>query len=213
VYGYHDRVAVDETQPCDSRRIPYIESKIAAEQIVRQAVDRRQLNAVMLRPVMVYGPQCHTYVGEIVHHLRNGSMLLLDGGRHVAGLAYVENVVEACLLAGRARNASGFVFNICDDSPVTWKQYIGALADGIGVPRPRLSLPTRLAFGLAVCMEAASRLVGRQTRPLLTRLAVLELGQTQSYSIARARQHLGYSPRVDFQTAMQRTLDWVRTSL
>lgn len=213
VYGYHGGVSVDETQPCDSRRIPYIESKIAAEQIVRQAIDKRQLDGVMLRPVMVYGPKCQNYVGEIVRHLRKGSMLLLDGGRHVAGLAYVENVVEACLLAGRARDANGRVFNICDDSPVTWKEYIGALADGIGVRRPQLSLPTRLAFGLAACMEAAARIVGLRKRPLLTRLAVLELGRTQSYNISQARRHLGYSPSIDFETAMQKTLDWVRASL
>ena len=213
VYGYHGCIAVNETHPCDSRRIPYIESKIAAEQIVRQVVDNGQLDAVMLRPVMVYGPQCQNYVGEIVHHLRQGSMLLLDRGRHVAGLAYVENVVEACLLAGRARNGNGRVFNICDDLPVTWMEYIGALADGIGVRRPRLSIPTRIAFGLAVCMEAAAWIVRLRKRPLLTRLAVLELGGTQSYDISQARTHLGYAPKVDFDTAMQRTLDWVRTSL
>jgi nucleoside-diphosphate-sugar epimerase len=213
VYGYRGRVAVDETQPCVSRRIPYIESKIAAEQIVRRAIDEQQLNAVMLRPVMVYGPKCQNYVGEVVRHLRKGSVLLLDGGRHVAGLAYVENVADACLLAGRARKVNGCVFNICDDLPITWKEYIVALADGIGARRPTLSLPTRLAFMLAVCMEATGRMVGLRNRPLLTRLAVLELGRPQSYNISQARRHLGYTPSVGFETAMQKTLNWVRTSL
>ena len=213
VYGYRGRVPIDESQPCDSRHIPYIESKIAAERIVRRAIDEQQLDAVMLRPVMVYGPNCRNYVGEVVRHLRKGSMLLLDGGRHVAGLAYVENVVDACLLAGRARNAHGGVFNICDDLPITWKEYICALADGIGVRRPTRSLPTPLAFMLAACMETTGRMVGLRSRPLLTRLAVLELGRPQRYNISQARRHLGYTPTVSFETAMQATLDWVRTSL
>jgi nucleoside-diphosphate-sugar epimerase len=213
VYGYRGRGTVDENQPCDSRRIPYIESKIAAERIVRRAIDEQQLDAVMLRPVMVYGPTCQNYVGEVVRHLRQGSMVMLDGGRHVAGLAYVENVADACLLAGRARDANGRVFNICDDLPITWKEYIYALADGIGVRRPRLSLPTQLAFALAACMEATGRMVGLRNRPWLTRLAVLELGRPQLYNISQARRHLGYTPNVGFETAIQRTLEWVRTSL
>ena len=218
VYGYRgtstikEAGAVGESEPLDSRGIPYIESKIAAERILYQAIDQGKLDAVVLRPVMVFGPHCQNYVGEVVRHLRTGTMLLLDGGRHVAGLAYVENVVDACLLAGRVGGAKG-AFNICDDLPITWNQYIGALADGIGVQRPSRSLPTWLALRLATCMELAGRMMKLRRRPLLTRLAVLELGQPQSYDISRARRVLGYSPRIDFDSAMQKTLEWVKTSL
>ena len=217
VYGYRGTAAINEmgavgeSERFDSRRIPYIESKIAAERILNQAIEQGRLDAVVLRPVMVFGPHCQNYVGEIVRHLRTGTMLLLDGGRHIAGLAYVENVVDACLLASRVGDAKG-AFNICDDLPITWNQYIGALADGIGVRRPSRSLPTWLALRLAVCMETAGRMVNLRRRPLLTRLAVFELGQPQCYNISRARRELGYSPRIDFDSAMQKTLDWVKIS-
>lgn len=213
VYGYQQNREFRESDPCESRGIPYIESKIAAERIVWQAIEKHQLDAVMLRPVMVFGPRCQTYVGEIVRHLRQGNMLLLDGGRHVAGLAYIENVVDACLLAGRIGKVNGRVFNIYDDTTITWKDYIAALAEGIGVRCPSFSLPTWLAYRLAVCMEAGGRLLSMRNRPLLTRLAVLELGQAQRYNISLARRQLGYAPAVGFELAMQKTLEWVRTSM
>lgn len=213
VYGYRCDREYSESDPCESRGIPYIESKIQAEQIVHQAMQRRDLDAIILRPVMVFGPRCQSYVGEIVKHLRQGDMLLLDRGRHEAGLAYVENVVDACLLASQIGPIQRRVFNIHDDSRTTWKQYVTALAEGIGLKCPSFSLPTWAAYRLAACMEIGGKLLKRPNRPLLTRLAVLELGQPQRYDISEARQHLGYEPSVGFELAMRSTLQWVRNSL
>lgn len=211
VYGY-PRMSqpVDEQHPQRSRGIPYIRSKIAAEQIVWQAHRQHQLNTAILRPVMVFGPGCQNYVGEVVRHLRRGSMLLFDGGRHVAGLAYVQNVVDALLAAARTPEANGRAFNIWDDSEVTWREYLDALADGVGAPRPTRSLPTRVVHAAAIASEAAAGLLRLRRRPWLTRLAVLELGQPQRYDIALARQVLGYTPRTNFEDAMRATTAWAR---
>jgi nucleoside-diphosphate-sugar epimerase len=162
----------------------------------------------MIRPAMVFGPECQNYVGEIARHLLAGSMLLLDDGRHIAGLAYVENVVDAILQAAATPAALQQALNVCDDLPVTWKDYIDALADGISARRVRFSLPTRAAYPLAIAMESVARAIRQRRRPLLTRLAVLELGQPQVYDISLARQLLGYTPRVSFEEAMQTTLEW-----
>lgn len=208
VYGYAGPRPFTEDSPQSDRFIPYIESKIAAERVVLEAVRTKGLAAVMLRPVMVFGPGSKHYVTEIARHLRAGSMILVDGGRHAAGLAYVENVVDACLLAADREAPAGSAWNVCDDSDVTWGEYIARLAAGIGVPPPRWSLPSSILYPLAVASEAAARLAGRRERPLLTRLAVLELGTDQRYDIHRAREELGYAPRVDFETAMDRTIRW-----
>lgn len=213
VYGYRRSNMVGESAPFESRGIPYIESKIAAEQIVQEAIRQRQIDAVILRPVMVFGPRCQTYVGEVVRHLKQGNMLLLDRGRHNAGLAYVENVVDACMLASCVDAIKNRAFNIHDDSNATWKDYIAALATGVGVKVPSFSLPTWMAYRVATLMELGARMLRREQRPLLTRLAVLELGQPQEYDISLARQELGYQPTVDFDSAMNTTLDWVRNSL
>ena len=210
VYGYAGPRPFTEDSPLADRGIPYIASKIAAERVVRQAVEHDGLAAVMLRPVMVFGPGSRHYVAEIARHLRAGSMILVDGGRHVAGLAYVENVVDACLLAAERDAPAGAAWNICDDDGVTWGEYIARLADGIGARRPRWSLPSALLLPLARASEAAGRIADRRERPLLTRLAVLELGSEQRYDIRLAREQLGFTPRVDFETAMRRTIDWAR---
>lgn len=212
VHGYRGRRPFTETSPRCDRGIPYIASKIAAEKVVLEAVHATGLDAVMLRPVMVFGPGSKHYVAEIARHLRDGSMILVDGGRHVAGLAYVENVVDACELAAASDAPPGSAWTICDGSDVTWGEYIARLADGIGAAPPRWSLPSSLLYPLAIASELAGRATGRRERPLLTRLAVLELGTEQRYDIRKARDELGYAPRIDFETAMERTITWARES-
>lgn len=209
VHGYHGRRPFTETSPRHGRGIPYIASKIAAEDVVLEAVRAAGLDAVMLRPVMVFGPGSKHYVAEIARHLREGSMILVDGGRHVAGLAYVENVVDACELAAASDAPPGSAWTICDGSEVTWGEYIARLAAGIGAPPPRWSFPSSLLYPLAIASELAGRATGRRERPLLTRLAVLELGTEQRYDIRKARDDLGYTPRIDFEAAMERTIRWV----
>ena len=59
----------------------------------------RRLDAVILRPATVYGPGSREVVGGIARAIRDRSMLLIDGGRSVAGLCFVENLLDAALLA------------------------------------------------------------------------------------------------------------------
>ena len=97
-------------------------------------------------------------------------------------------------------------------SDVTWGEYIERLAVGIGAAPPRWSLPSSLLYPLAVASELAGRACRRRERPLLTRLAVLELGTEQRYDIRRAREELGFAARIDFETAMERTIEWANQS-
>ena len=126
----------------------------------------------------------------------------------MAGLAYVENVVDTICLASLVPEAIGKTMNICDDSPVTWREYIDTLADGVGLHPARASLPTRIAYAAAIPSEATARLLRLRQRPWLTRLAVIELGQDQIYDISLARQVLDYTPRIGFEEAMRLTTEW-----
>lgn len=210
VYGYPKAELIDESMPYMKRGIPYIDSKIEAEKLLFQYNRERGLPAVALRPTQVYGPRCVPYVREIVAHILDGSMLLLDGGRYVAGLCYVGNLVDALILAGSVPSAAGMAFNISDGSAVTWKRYINALARLVGKGPVTRSLPSSMAYTLAWLMETGSRAMGKANRPLLTRLAVLELGREQNYDISSARSVLGYEPSVQFAEGISRVADWLR---
>ncbi|MBO0769165.1 MAG: aminotransferase class III-fold pyridoxal phosphate-dependent enzyme, partial [Solirubrobacterales bacterium] len=191
----------------------YAESKLRAEYEVLQAESEHGLSAVILRPSTVYGPGSREVVAEIASALKAGNMLLIDGGAALAGLCFIDNLVDAVLLALSHDAAPGHAFNVTDGLDVSWRRFLGDLADGLGYPHPRLSMPYRLAAGVGFSLEHGYRALHRatrlETRPLLSRQAVHVMGVDQSFSNAKARELLGWTPRVGYQDGLAQTLEWL----
>ena len=214
VYGYPGGSAVDETYAATRFRNWYAQTKRAAEQEVRRVDEAHALDAVVLRPATAYGPRSTDVVGEIARAIRNRRMFLVDGGRAVAGLSYVENVVDAAILALLHEAAPGQAFNISDGLDVTWKEFTDALAQGLGCSEVRWSLPYWVADGLGFSLEHSYRALRKTTRlktpPLLSRQAVHVLGRNQDFSNHKARELLGWEPRIDYAAGLEATLVWLR---
>ena len=215
IYGYPDRSQTDETYTATRFRNWYAQTKLEAEAEVRRAERENALTAVILRPATVYGPGSIDVVGEIARAIKGRHMLLIGRGRPLAGLCYVENLLDAAVLALQHEAAPGNAFNVSDGLNVTWKQFTDGLASGLGCPEVRFSIPYPLANGIGFTLEHGYRLLRRATGlslpPLLSRQAVQVLGKSQDFSNRKLREMLGWEPRVDYATGLEVTLTWLRT--
>jgi len=214
VYGHPRGGAIEEGHAAGRFSNWYAQTKLDAEAEVRRAERERALEAVILRPATVYGPGSRDVVGEIARAIEGGRMLLVDGGRALAGLCYVENLIDAALLAFAHEAAPGQAFNVCDGLRVTWRQFSDDLAAGLGCARVRWSLPYWLANATGFSLEHGYRLLrrstGASTPPLLSRQAVQVLGRDQDFSARKARERLGWLPRVGYAAGLRATLAWLR---
>jgi len=214
VYGYPGRPAIDETYVAARFRNWYAQTKLAAEAEVHRAQKAHKLEAVILRPATVYGPRSTDVVGEIARAMRSGNMFLVDHGRSIAGLCYVDNLIDAAVIALRHDAAAGHAFNVSDGLDITWKEFTDGLAKGLGCSQVRWSVPYWMASTIGFSLESGYRLLRRTTRlstaPLLSRQAVQMLGIDQDFSSRKAREMLGWEPRVDYATGLEATLDWLR---
>jgi nucleoside-diphosphate-sugar epimerase len=214
VYGHPDGGAIDETHAPGRFRNWYAHTKLNAESEVRRVETASGLGTVVLRPATVYGPGSKDVVGEIASAMRRRSMLLVDGGRAVAGLCFIDNLVDAAFLALRHEAAPGHAFNVSDGLAITWRQFTDSLAEGLGFSKVRLSMPYWIANSVGFSLEHGYRFLRRTTgltaRPLLSRQAVQVLGKNQNFSNRKARELLGWEPRVDYEAGLDATLDWLR---
>ncbi|HEX4108032.1 MAG TPA: aminotransferase class III-fold pyridoxal phosphate-dependent enzyme [Solirubrobacteraceae bacterium] len=214
VYGYPGGAAIDESHAASGFRNWYAQSKLRAEAEVRRVERAHPLDTVILRPATVYGPGSTDVVGGLARAIRGGNMVLIDGGRAIAGLCYVDNLVDAALLALRHERAPGQAFNVSDGLPITWKQFTDGLAQGLGVSEVRWSVPYPVANGIGFSLEHGYRLLRRTTRlrtpPLVSRQAVHVLGTNQDFSNRKARELLAWEPRVDYQAGLDATVQWLR---
>ena len=215
VYGYTGVGPVDEKYAPARVRNLYAQTKLDAEGEVRRAQAAHDLDVVVLRPATVYGPGSTDVIGEIARAMRARSMLLIDGGRSVAGLCFVDNLVDAAVIAQHHEAASGGVFNISDGLEITWREFTDGLARGLGFSKVRWSVPYWVANGVGFSLEHGYRglrkTTGLKTPPLLSRQAVHVLGRNQDFSTQTARELLGWEPRVDYETGLESTLEWLRS--
>jgi ornithine--oxo-acid transaminase len=214
VYGHCGGRAIDETHAPTGFANWYAQTKLEAEAEVRRVEQTHALDVVVLRPATVYGPRSTEVVGEIARAIRGGNMLLIDGGRAIAGLCYVDNLIDATVLALSHDAAPGHDFNISDGLDITWKEFTDDLAKGLGCRQVRWMLPYWLANSVGLSLEHSYRFLRKVTRlttpPLLSRQAVQMLGRDQDFSNRNARKLLGWEPRIDYAAGLDATLAWLR---
>jgi nucleoside-diphosphate-sugar epimerase len=97
---------------------------------------------------------------------------------------------------------------------VTWREFTDGIADGLGYSKVRWSMPYWVASGIGFSLEHGYRLARRSTGltapPLLSRQAVHVLAKDQDFCNRRAREVLGWEPRVDYTSGLEATVEWLR---
>jgi UDP-glucose 4-epimerase len=167
-------------------RSPYAASKLAGEHYCRVFNDTLGPEAVALRYFNVFGPYQDTespYAAVIplfIRALMAGAAPVVYGdGEQSRDFVFVHDVVEANLLAAATPEAAGEVLNI-----------------GSG---GRRSLNELLRI-LAELMNVEAEPEYRDERPGDVKHSEAD--------ISRAREVIGYKPRVPFEDALARTIEW-----
>jgi nucleoside-diphosphate-sugar epimerase len=210
VYGY-PRVPCDESHPMKDMGLPYNSTKCQAESAVWQAHRESGLPFAILRPTTIYGPRGKAFTVDIADLLREGWMAYIGSGKAPGGFAYVDNVVDAILLAGDSEQALGQVFNVSDGTGATWAEYATQFATSLGYRRPRLNLPFPVAMAIARVMETPYAYTNLKGRPPLTRHAVYLLGVDQEFPIEKAKRLLGFTPKVGLSEGIERSVEWLKS--
>lgn len=107
--------------------------KVLAERLVRDYQQRHGLPVVIVRPTCVWGPFSPVWTVSAVQLIRQEIPFLPMEGRGVANLVYIDNLVDAVVLALMKAEALGQTFLINDDEPGTWGQLYGAYAQSLNV--------------------------------------------------------------------------------
>jgi nucleoside-diphosphate-sugar epimerase len=155
---------------------PYGRSKQECERIVRAS----GLPAVVIRPSHVYGPG-GWYAQELVPRLRQpGRLAVIGSGKNLWDVVHVEDVAAAVLLAVTTEAASGRLFHVVDDEPISFYDFMALTAAELGVGPPR-RIPAALA------------------RLVAGRNAVDAVVRSARSSNERIKRELGWEPR--FPTA------------
>jgi predicted dehydrogenase/nucleoside-diphosphate-sugar epimerase len=190
-------------EPCPTKRGAYTQAKTAAEKTVLDAVRDRHLQAVLLRPGRVFGPGMTLLTPEVARRMGNFFVVLGDGTRELP-LVYVEDVIDAIVLAAETSEFDGRLFHIVDRTQVTQNQvvrdYISKNANKARV----IHVPVAVMYGLALGFEVLSKVLNRPV-PLSIYRVKSALARMQ-FDCSRAENELGWQPRVGVAFGLQETM-------
>jgi len=208
VHGNDVRGRASEASPFRVEPNPYSRTKVAGERLIERLVRERGAPVVIVRPGYIYGPRDVGSFARFARMIERGAMIQFGRGENVVPLVYVTDVARGVILAGEAPRAYGQAYLLVNDERVTQREYLGAIAKHLDVAPPRWRLPYRLALGLGGVAEAIFRAAKLRQAPPVMRYGVQLLGGDNRFIIRRAREELGFAPRVNLHEGVGRSVEW-----
>jgi len=125
LYGAPQYLPVDERHPLCPVDVNGI-NKLAGEWYHLVYNNAYGIRASVLRLTNTYGPRMRikdarqTFLGIWMRRILEGKPLLVFGdGKQIRDFNYVDDVVDALLMAGASDDANGMIFNLGADDPIT----------------------------------------------------------------------------------------------
>lgn len=197
-----------EDAPVKPYRDLYGDSKIEAEQLLLSAAADGP-EVIIFRAPSIYGPGGREWTIEMMVNATKGRMFLPGGGFFPFPYVYIDNLVDAVVMAARADTARG-VYNVVDGQR-TYKEFTEPYCRLAG--RKAHFLPSWLLRVVAIGAEGYSRLTGKWVFLSRRRVKVALMRNRRSHTSAdKFHRDLGWVPRIDFAEGMKRTEEWLRES-
>lgn len=188
----------------------YVTTKQQGE-MVALSYHKKPIEVVVIRPAWVYGPNDRTTSLKLLPELEKKRLPYIDHGKHVLSPIYIDNLVDAMIMAGKNPNASGCAYNIVDENSVTWREFLGLFCDALKCEHPKRSVSSKLIWPVACMVEKAAKVIGMKKAPILTKYRARAAIDSYKYSCDRAKRELGYKPYVSTAEGIARTVAWYRS--
>jgi dihydroflavonol-4-reductase len=185
----------------------YQETKLEGERLARAAGDRLGIEVAIVRPSGIYGPGDRRLL-KLFRGVARRRFPMLGSGRIYYHLTYIDDLVEGFRLCGTHPAAAHRTFIIAGGEVTTLDELVGIVADEAGVAPPTVHLPVWPFWIAGALCEAACAPFGLE--PPLYRRRVDFYTKSRAFDITRARQELGFEPRVGLRDGIRRTLAWYR---
>ena len=181
----------------------YGQSKRRGEELA--LVHAHRIPLVILRPPGVYGPRDKDFYTLF----KWVSKRIKPSFRGKISLCYVQDVIQAILLAAESRTKSGEIYFLSDGTDYLMREIGDVFAETMGVTPISVPVPKWLLFGIASLSEYLSVLSGRPS--LISKgMAEQMVQKNWTCDITKARTMLGYQPQYQLSQGARLTYQWYK---
>ncbi|MGB8252958.1 MAG: GDP-mannose 4,6-dehydratase, partial [Anaerolineaceae bacterium] len=189
VYGTALHVPMDEQHPLQGQS-PYSASKIGADKLAESFFCSYSLPVVTVRPFNTYGPyqSARAVIPTVISQALTGNELHLGNLETRRDFTYITDTVAGFISAAEKEGVEGRVFNLGTGREVKIREIVEMVFKITGCKLPVRNDPTRMRPEKSEVMRLLS-------------------------DNHKAGELLGWSPKVDLEHGLRKTIDWIRENL
>ena len=206
VHGHIDNPPGDEDSPIEPEDY-YQQTKYEGELALREEC-RDGPEFTIIRPTAIYGPGDPGRFVMIFRRAKQGRFPIFGSGRTYYHPLYIDNLVDAFVLAMQPGAGAGEAYIIGDDDYMSIEDLVKRTGTAVGteVKTPHLPLLPLIVAG-HLC-EKLCKPFGIDP-PIFPR-RVDWFRQVRAFRIDKAKRDLGYQPKVGIDEGLRRTAAWYR---
>jgi len=184
----------------------YEYSKWQGEQKVREA-SVRGLTTVILRPTNVFGDRDSSKgLLSLLRNVRDGRFIFIGGRNCACNFIFVDDVAHAVLSVIKSAKAPFTIRHVAD--PCKIGEFVDAIADNLGVKRPRLVMPYLFAELMRTVLCPLSRLSSVSRSAIYSRWTTLN---NQAIFISKLlNDQSDFAHTVGWHQGVKRLVHWYR---
>ena len=187
----------------------YSKTKAIAEKYLLEKNKKDGFPVVIVRPGNVYGPGATTWVLRPFKSIQKNRISLIDNGNGIFLHTYIDNLMDAIICALNSSKALGKTIDITDgDNSITWEKYFNDLAKIAGKSKITRNMSKRSALFIGKLMILLNKIF--RIEPWVTPMAVRVLTNSHTISIEKAKNLIGYEPKVNFQEGIKSVEKWLK---
>ena len=172
----------------------YAISKQMAEQALCSIGDSSNMEVVILRPPLVYGPHVKANFLKLLDCIYKGIPLPFGGVKNQRNFIALDNVIQVILACVVHQKAINGIFNISDDEYISTKDLIEKISNAMGKPARIFYFPVFLAKSLLI-------IIGKKS-------LYNKLWGSLRVESKKIKDQLGWAPKMGMDEGIQKTVDW-----
>ena len=185
----------------------YQRTKYEAEPLVKEYC-KKGMPTVIVRPAAIYGPGDPERFFMIFRRVKNGRFPMFGNGKTYYHPLYIDNLVDALVLAMAEGKGVGEAYLIADEEYVEIEDLVRRTAKAIDV---EVKIPHFPVMPLVIAGHICEKICKPFgiTPPIFPR-RVDWYRQNRAFKIDKAKRELGYQPKIGLDEGLKRTGEWYK---
>jgi len=186
-------------------------AKLQAEDVAFDYHKRGKVPVSMIRIGAIYGPRDRLLADRVFRHVSPPVIVWPGNADPKYSIVYVTDAVELAIMAATSETSAGDVYNVAPSHEITLRQFAAGMVRALGSKKIEVSIPYAVAYAWCSAMEGWSRLRRVREMPYLTRAGLRFLNKGLYLDGSKAKEELGWEPRVSIEEGTRRYVEWRRS--